>query len=240
MSRRDRIELGTLGLMVAVILVFVWSKDIFTLAFSILSISLFAIGVFFTYWRQLIRFHLAVFFLPFSAPVGLMLIIFAIIGDFFSSVETEHSFLEYTERLIKPSFVLAVILTSVPLAYLSGSGGSAGGWTDQLREWFNFTPDQADLAVRMIRKTIHFCAYGTIAMTAYLATRSIQKGKSAIIVALVWGCAHGAFDELRQAQTPGRQGRVEDFMVDLAGMIVFLAVTHWLCNNRDKTAINES
>jgi VanZ family protein len=147
---------------------------------------------------------------------------------------------DFEKREMKLSLIAGVILISLPLAYLSGSGGSAGGWTDQLREWFNFTPDQADLAVKLIRKTIHFCAYGTIAMTAYLATRSIQKGKSAIIVALVWGCAHGAFDELRQAQTPGRQGRIEDFMVDLAGMIVFLAVTHWLCNNRDKTVINES
>jgi VanZ family protein len=235
MSRKDAIDLAHLVLVVAVVLGFAWGQNTFPIAITVWSLLVVAIGLGIPSWRGWIALHVGLFLFPLSSLIGTWLILLAI---FKRAVEP---FDKLQKARIKESCkFVAVILITLPLAYLSGSGGSAGGWTDQLREWFNFTPEQADLAVKMIRKSIHFCAYGTIAMTAYLATRSVKKGKSAIIVALVWGCAHGAFDELRQAQTPGRQGRIEDFMVDLAGMIVFLAATHWLCNNRDKTAINES
>jgi VanZ family protein len=235
MSRRDRIELGALGLMVASIFGVALAQGMYPIAFAVWGLCLFGIGLSIPQWRIILRYHLALFFLPFNPMAGTLIWALGNLGIMIagSNSEAEPPRMPWRHEV-------AVMLFALPLAYLSGSGGSAGGWTDQLREWFNLTPDQADLAVKIIRKTIHFCAYGTIAMTAYLATRSVKKGRSAIIVALVWGCAHGAFDELRQAQTPGRQGRLEDFMVDLAGMIVFLAVTHWLCNNRDKTAINES
>jgi VanZ family protein len=235
MSRKDAIDLAHLGIAVSVILLFAWGQNIYPVAFTVWCVLLLGIGLAFRNWGNWIAFHFALFLLPFSTFAGTFLLLLAVMRGAVEPKKDLHG-----TQFISYFRFLSVILITLPLAFLSGSGGSAGGWTDQLREWFNFTPDQADIAVKLIRKTIHFCAYGTIAMTAYLATRSIQKGKSAIIVALVWGCAHGAFDELRQAQTPGRQGRIEDFMVDLAGMIVFLAVTHWLCNNRDKTVINES
>jgi VanZ family protein len=235
MSRKDAIDLAHLGVVFVLVLGFAWGQSIYPMAFTVWSLSLVGIGATIPSLRIWMRSHLGIFFLPFDPVIG-SLVIF---GEVLKTDVFDRSGFESESVKIGIGW-LGVILLTLPLAFLSGSGGSAGGWTDQLREWFNLTPDQADLAVKIIRKTIHFCAYGTIAMTAYLATRSIQKGKPAIIVALVWGCAHGAFDELRQAQTPGRQGRIEDFMVDLAGMIVFLAVTHWLCNNRDKTATNES
>lgn len=235
MSRKEQIDLAHLGLVVVFVLGFAWGQNIYPFAFTVWSLSLFGIGAALPKLRFWIRSHLGLFFLPFLPMVGTLVICAeALKTDVFNRPN-------YKPLRIEDGIGwIAVILITLPLAFLSGSGGGAGGWTDQLREWFNFTPEQADLAVKMIRKTIHFCAYGTIAVTAYLATRSVQKGKSAIIVAIVWGCAHGAFDELRQAQTPGRQGRLEDFLVDLAGMIVFLAITHKLCNNRDNNTTHEA
>ena len=122
--------------------------------------------------------------------------------------------------------VLLALLVALPIAGLSGGTGSAGGWQESLMSWFNLTFAQADLAVICIRRMIHFTAYGLIALTFYRAAVDLSVRKQFAAVAL-WVVGHAAFDELRQLMTPGRSGRVEDFLIDMAGAATFVSIYYW-------------
>lgn len=118
------------------------------------------------------------------------------------------------------------LITALPIATLSGGSGSANGWQESLMAWFNLPSSQAQLGVLWIRKTIHFTAYGLIGLTMYAALKGIPRPSKAYWAAL-WVASHAAFDELRQHLTPGRSGRLEDFMTDMLGASVFLAAALW-------------
>lgn len=125
-------------------------------------------------------------------------------------------------------WALLCVLSSLPIATLSGGTGGASGWTEWLMANLNWDFSTADAAVWWIRKSIHFLVYGWVAWTAFRMVASVVSSQwTTIAAALAWGCAHAAFDELRQASTPGRSGRWEDFLIDLLGMAVFLAVELW-------------
>lgn len=118
---------------------------------------------------------------------------------------------------------IVACMVALPIAGLSGSAGSAGGWQESLMAWFNLDLQQADLVVLCIRRTIHFVAYGTIALTFFRSALDLPQTKR-MVTAIVWVASHAAFDELRQHLTPGRSGRVEDALIDLIGAAAFLGL----------------
>lgn len=122
--------------------------------------------------------------------------------------------------LISTAFAIALAL-----ATLSGGAGSAVGWEQLFRTWFNLTPQQADLAVKVVRKCIHFSFYGSLALTMALASwKSAKPMPKSLLIGTIWSAGHGAFDELRQSLTPGRTGSPADFAVDMVGAAAFLSV----------------
>ncbi|MBL8059995.1 MAG: VanZ family protein [Chthonomonas sp.] len=122
-------------------------------------------------------------------------------------------------------FILALIV-ALPIAALSGGTGSANGWQETLMSWFNLTFAQADLAVIGIRRTIHFTAYGLIALTLFRSAADLTDRRQLAVTAL-WVAGHAAFDELRQFMTPGRSGRLEDFLIDMIGAATFVSLYIW-------------
>ena len=119
-------------------------------------------------------------------------------------------------------FMLAMIV-ALPIAGLSGGTGSATGWQESLMAMFHLTFSQADFAVICIRRTIHFSAYGLIALTFYRTAVELTVRRH-VAVAALWVIGHAAFDELRQLMTPGRSGRLEDFLIDMAGAVTFISI----------------
>lgn len=116
----------------------------------------------------------------------------------------------------------------LPVAVLSGGTGSAQGWNLFWIERFGMTPEWADHMVWLTRKTIHVVTYGFLAWS--FARDFLSRGASLTLwfAAAVWSMAHGAFDEFRQAQTPGRTGSVSDFGVNVLGVVLFLSLLAWL------------
>ena len=114
---------------------------------------------------------------------------------------------------------------ALALATLSGGAGSAMGWEQQFSAWFHLNPQQADLAVKVVRKCIHFSFYGSLALTMALASlKSSHPLTKSILIGAIWTAGHGAFDELRQGLTPGRTGSIDDFAIDMIGAAAFLSV----------------
>lgn len=103
------------------------------------------------------------------------------------------------------------------VAWVSGAQGGAGSMIDAAQHWFHFTPEQAEVVVRIIRKTVHFTAYGTLALLFRRTGVSILAAAGATMVV---ACG----DELRQWFTPGRTGQPSDVLLDMAGAAVFLWV----------------
>ncbi len=137
--------------------------------------------------------------------------------------------LQFTRGPYKHAIVAC--LCALPIAGLSGTAGSAGGWQESLMAWFKLDFQQADLVVLCIRRTIHFVAYGTIALTFFRSAVDLPQTRR-IATALVWVGSHAAFDELRQHLTPGRSGRVQDALIDLIGAATFLGIAWALARRR--------
>lgn len=129
------------------------------------------------------------------------------------------------------AWTIFAVIATLPLASLSGGNGSASGWREWLEQMLSLSPTQADQMVIVIRKVIHFSVYGFLAWAAAMSARDrVSLGKSALF-GLLWSLSHGAFDELRQSQTPGRTGSWGDFAVDGAGAI-FALICFWLVERR--------
>lgn len=120
---------------------------------------------------------------------------------------------------------IPVIALALPLTYFSGGAGGAGGWAEYLMTHFGLTFQQADFAVLSLRKTIHFSYYGLIGLSAWFALRE-EARRLALALILVLGVS--CFDEVRQSFTPGRTGKIEDVLIDLAGAAVcVILIERW-------------
>lgn len=116
-----------------------------------------------------------------------------------------------------------LLLFGAAVAYFSGSGGSANGWQQWIQDHWHLSLSQADLAVQIIRKSIHFCYYGLIAtlMCTWLKRNEVDRVFAGRL-AIMWVFFHACFDELRQSFQRDRTGSVYDVGIDLLGAIAFL------------------
>lgn len=157
--------------------------------------------------------YLCIFALVVASRVSLTSLLLPVLGGLFV--------LPFTRAPYKHTIVACLV--ALPIAGLSGSAGSAGGWQESLMAWFHLNVQQADLVVLCIRRTIHFMAYGTIALTFFRSAADLPQMRRTA-TAVVWVASHAAFDELRQHVTPGRSGRVEDAVIDLLGAATFIGL----------------
>jgi hypothetical protein len=134
----------------------------------------------------------------------------------------------YLSRKRSTAWLGACVAFAWLVVYFSGNTGRPGPMID----WFahlGLTVAQAEAATLAFRKSVHFCGYGTIALSAFLAAVRTGVGKaSSIKFALGFGVALASFDEIRQSGSFFRTGSPWDVLLDIAGMVAFLFVAQKL------------
>jgi VanZ family protein len=119
-----------------------------------------------------------------------------------------------------------LVLMSWLIAYFSSPSGGSGGMLSLAMHTFGLTAEQADLAVKALRKTIHFCFYGLLGWTAYRWALAMGTGpRRAAVFGLGVALAHAAFDEGRQTFYPDRTGSAWDVLLDVSGAAAFVSVS---------------
>ncbi|RYG37322.1 VanZ family protein [bacterium] len=119
-------------------------------------------------------------------------------------------------RELSHRFLLAM-LAAWAIAWFSGAKGGPGSMLLMFQNVFHLSPSQAEIAVVVFRKTVHFTCYGSLALFFLRA----GAGKwAALGAALVVACG----DEGRQWFTPGRTGQPQDVALDMFGAVCFVAV----------------
>ena len=92
----------------------------------------------------------------------------------------------------------------------------------------------------MLAWVAHFSEFAVLAVFLWLATRkTIAIDEQAVLGVAFFGTAlFAVVDELHQVFVPGRTPDVRDLLVDLAGILLALAVIRWLAA-RQKQAANQ-
>jgi len=127
-------------------------------------------------------------------------------------------------RPIAAWFLIPITAVCV-LGYVSGGIGGANHMIDWLISTLGMGKDQAETIIHILRKTIHFTAYGTV---GYCLFRSGIAGRApkrtSVIFALLIVFCIASFDELRQTTAPNRTGSVWDVALDMTGATTFVLV----------------
>lgn len=111
------------------------------------------------------------------------------------------------------------------LSYASSSKGGSGWQVRYLVEHFGFSEATAEETVHWIRKCLHFSFYGTVALLAkHVAKGYGLRAAQAVVWAFALTLMYASFDEARQVLAPGRTGRIQDVVLDLAGASTFLFI----------------
>lgn len=133
----------------------------------------------------------------------------------------------------KPSiWVWAVIIYCVGIFVTTASPASTGGETQQLiQNLFSLSADQAALVNVGIRKSVHFIAYGVLAVLIFQAI-----GKKSLFVAWLLTTVYAASDEIHQAFVPARTGSILDVLLDSFGALIALSILFIHAKKRRATA----
>lgn len=122
-------------------------------------------------------------------------------------------------------WLLGVVVCSALVALLSGSRGAPGGTAAWLAHLLHIDLGTADAVVFYARKSIHFVFYGSFAWFGLRAAAAAGASTLwAVASAFAIALSHACIDEWRQLYSPGRSGSVRDVLLDLAGMVVFVAL----------------
>jgi VanZ family protein len=126
-------------------------------------------------------------------------------------------------------FAIAAIFMGSLIAFASGPGAGAGrmfGWF----QYIGLTESQAEIAVLILRKIVHFVYYGLMALVAaaaaHAALRKSQHVKRAVLVGFLFMLVHAVFDEGRQSNVSIRTGSWIDVGIDSLGAICFLWIAY--------------
>lgn len=131
-------------------------------------------------------------------------------------------------RWMYVSVILAAVLNAV-----GGAESGPGGFSHWLVS-LGFSPEIAWQITVAARKSVHFAYYGLLALTAHFGTRNQIP-----IWAISWTLVHAGFDEVRQAQSPGRTGTVWDVLLDFAGGATFVGLAIVLGKSRAAKKANK-
>lgn len=109
----------------------------------------------------------------------------------------------------------ALVAMLFVVGFVSGGEGAPGGSFSALEGW-GLSPDAAYALVLTFRKTVHFTAYGLLAVAAAQAYRAGDARRFGVPFALVVA----SFDEARQAFVTSRSGSAWDVLLDGAGALL--------------------
>ncbi len=124
------------------------------------------------------------------------------------------------------------------LSTVSGAVGGPGRFLRFLIETVGMDPELAQAVTFLGRKGLHFVGYGVLAWLTCRAARAAGwSPRVAVGVGLLWAVPLAAFDELTQLSSAGRTGTVQDFLLDLFGMAVFLGVQGFAWHRRAQVEI---
>lgn len=120
---------------------------------------------------------------------------------------------------------LALVLMSWLIAYFSSPSGGSGGMIAWAERLFAMSPDQAQSFIHIVRKTIHFCFYGSLGLTGFMWAKWCgAERRHSIAMGLCTVAAFASFDECRQTFFPNRTGSFWDVLLDLSGAVVFVGI----------------
>jgi VanZ family protein len=131
-----------------------------------------------------------------------------------------------------PWMVFVVCVLAWGVGYLSGPKGGASWMIDSIQSLLHMSRERATEVVHDLRKTFHFCFYGT---NAALWDRGFQvldpsrSGRRRLALAIV--AALASMDEARQHFVATRTGSAWDVLLDLSGAATFLGVL-WILDRR--------
>lgn len=125
------------------------------------------------------------------------------------------------------------------IAYFSSGKGGAHPMLLWVMDNLHLGYAEAYRVVFWVRKTIHFCCYGTVAALTFKAALAVTNSSPclqggefrkslslwpAILFALLWTLPHAAFDEWRQAFEPNRGPSGRDVALDMLGALTFVMI----------------
>lgn len=125
---------------------------------------------------------------------------------------------------------IVCVLIGLATAYFSGSNGSAGSLATYLMTTFHLSPQSAEVAVFVIRKSIHLTAYGMLAATFVIYWK---PEKHFWTVGIFWPLVHAILDETKQTHIVNRTGSALDVGIDTIGAIIGLILVR-TCVQREK------
>ncbi|MEQ1821247.1 MAG: VanZ family protein [Fimbriimonadaceae bacterium] len=116
---------------------------------------------------------------------------------------------------------LSCIFCGAMIALLSGSAGGAAPFIQFLLSQ-GLAINWAELVNITFRKSVHLGFYGFFAVMAFRTAR-LGGLRQPIVASLIFVMAHSVFDEVRQWGVPDRTGSPFDVLIDLIGVLAFLA-----------------
>lgn len=132
-----------------------------------------------------------------------------------------------------------VVAMSWLIAFFSSPKGGSGGMLDFAMHRFGLTPEQAEVAVKAVRKTIHFSFYGLLGWSGYRLALSLGKGaRMAAFFGLALTCLHACYDESRQTFFSSRTGSGWDVLLDLSGAVVLIGVGLYRAGRRGDAVVS--
>lgn len=139
-----------------------------------------------------------------------------------------------------PALVLAMVLTFF-VATLSGDAGGASPMREWFMHMFGLSRPRAELAVLLLRKTIHFTFYATVGFAGTAAARSGGESPNASRgIGLGYTLLLAVFDEVRQTGAATRTGSPVDVALDMAGALVGSAIALRVGPKRASPAAKQS
>ena len=127
--------------------------------------------------------------------------------------------------------IVILILTGWLISYFSSAHGGSTPMVDWVMQTFGWNRDESETAILVVRKSIHFTFYGSIAITAFATPLKNGGAKHiGVIAALLTTLAYATFDEVRQSTQPDRTGSAWDVLLDMTGgsvaLVIVSAVMH--------------
>lgn len=109
-----------------------------------------------------------------------------------------------------------------------------GFWENWLKAHWRLTSATAHQLVFLVRKMIHFMAYGGLALLFWWYFYLWGLRRSAAGVGLTATALVAAFDEYNQALSNFRTGKPTDVLLDCCGGLVFILVAHGVLQRSSK------
>lgn len=124
---------------------------------------------------------------------------------------------------------VAAIGFGLLIAFISGPEGGPDWMVVFVTEFFQLDDwRDAKAIVYTFRKSMHLLGYGLAAYcTAWAVFRQKGGRTLALVAGLAWPLPLAIFDEWQQTQASNRSGQIADIVIDLAGMVTFLALFWW-------------